>query len=236
MNSKQPFKWRHFLPEVILMCVRWYLRYPLSYRDLEEMMLDRGLEVDHTTIYRWVQSYSKEFDKRVRSYLKQTNDSWRVDETYIKVKGEWKYLYRAVDSNGNTLDFMFSPTRNANAAKRFLSKVLKSEHNQKPRVINVDKNPAYPITFNSMVEDNLLPEDCELRQNKYLNNIVEQDHRFIKKLVKPTMGFQSFHTARRTLQGYEAMNVVRKGQVKGIEKGNILGQIKFIHSLFGVAA
>ena len=168
--------------------------------------------------------------------MKQTSDSWRVDETYIKVKGEWKYLYRAVDSNGNTLDFMFSATRNASAAKRFLSKVLKSVHNQKPRVINVDKNPAYPIAFNSMVEDNLLPKDCELRQNKYLNNIVEQDHRFIKKLVKPTMGFQSFHTARRTLQGYEAMNAIRKGQVKGIEKGNILGQIKFIHSLFGVAA
>ena len=168
--------------------------------------------------------------------MKQTSDSWRVDETYIKVKGEWKYLYRAVDSNDNTLDFMFCATRNANAAKRFFRKVLKSEHNQKPRVINVDKNPAYPIAFNSMVEDNLLPKDCELRQNKYLNNIVEQDHRFIKKLVKPTMGFQSFNTARKTLQGYEAMNVVRKGQVKGIEKGNILGQIKFIHSLFGVAA
>ena len=145
--------------------------------------------------------------------MKQTNDSWRVDETYIKVKGEWKYLYRAVDSDGNTLDFMFCATRNANAAKRFLSKVLKSEHNQKPRVINVDKNPAYSIAFNSMVEDKLLPEDCELRQNKYLNKTIQQDHRFIKKLVKPTMGFQSFHTARRTLQGYEAMNIVRKDQL-----------------------
>ena len=164
-------------------------------------MLDRGLDVDHTTIYRWVHSYSKEFDKRVRSYLRETSDSWQVDETCIKVKGEWKYLYRAVDSNGNTLDFMFCATQTVNAAKRFLSKVLKSEHNQKARVINVDKNPAYPIAFNSMVEDNLLPKDCELRQNKYLNNIVEQDHRFIKKLVKPTMGFKSFHTTRRTLQG-----------------------------------
>lgn len=104
MNLKEPFKWRHFQSEIILLCVRWYLRYPLSYRNLEEIMVERGLLVDHTTVYRWVQTYSPEIEKRCRPYLSQTNDSWRVDETYIKVKGEWKYLYRAVDSSGNTID------------------------------------------------------------------------------------------------------------------------------------
>ena len=235
MTQKQPFKWRHFLPEIILLCVRWYLRYPLSYRNLEEMMLERGLTIDHTTVYRWVQAYSPELDKRCRKYLKSTNDSWRVDETYIKVKGDWKYLYRAVDSNGNTLDFMLSASRDAQAAKRFLRKVLKASHHHWPRVINVDKNAAYPIAFDSLVEDKSLPDDCELRQNKYLNNLVEQDHRFIKRLVKPSMGFQSFNTARRTLRGYEIMNTIRKGQINGIVKGDVLGQIKFIEQVFGLA-
>lgn len=137
MNPKHQFKWHHFQSDIILLCVRWYLRYPLSYRHLEEMMLERGLTVDHSTVYRWVQAYAPLLDKRCRAYLKQTNDSWRVDETYIEVKGEWKYLYRAVDSEGNTLDFMLSAKRDARAAERFFRKALKSTHNQEPRVINV---------------------------------------------------------------------------------------------------
>jgi len=116
MSSETPFKWRHFQSGVILLCVRWYLRYPISYRDLEEMMRDRGLEVDHTTLNRWVIRYSPEIDQRSRPHLKLTNDSWRVDETYIKVKGHWKYLYRAVDSKGNTLDSLLSAKRDAKAA------------------------------------------------------------------------------------------------------------------------
>jgi len=108
MNSKPRFKWRHFLPEIILWGVRWYCRYPISYRDLEEMMSARGVAVNQTTLYRWVQSYAPQLDKRCRPHLKPTNDSWRVDETYIKVKGEDKYLERAVDSLGNTLDFLLT--------------------------------------------------------------------------------------------------------------------------------
>ena len=121
------------------------MRY--RYRNLEEIMLERGLSVDHTTIYRWVMIYAPKIEKRSRKYLQPTNDSWRVDETYIKVKGKWKYLYRAVDSNGETLDFMFSAKRDTNAAKRFFRKDLKSKHNKQPRVINVDKNPAYPAAI-----------------------------------------------------------------------------------------
>ena len=236
MASSEPFKWRHFKPEIILLNVRWYLRYSLSYRDLEEMMLERGLNVDHTTIFRWVQAYSPEMDKRCRPYLSPTNDSWRVDETYIKIKGVWKYLYRAVDSEGNTLDFMLSAKRDAKAAKRFLKKVLNASHTIDPRVITVDKNAAYPPAIDELKQDEALPKTAETRQVKYLNNIVEQDHRFIKRRVKPGLGFGSFNTARRTLQGYEAMNMMRKGQIKDVEKGDVMGQIAFINNIFGVTA
>ncbi len=175
MPQQHPFKWRHFEAEIILLCVRWYLRYSLSYRDLEEMMLERGLQVDHTTIYRWVQRYTPELDKRCRSHLKATNDSWRVDETYIKIKGTWTYLYRAIDSEGNTLEFLLSPTRDAEAAKRFFVKALHATagsapqarpveekvtqpaaptdlktSTSAPRVINVEKNAVYPKAIASL--------------------------------------------------------------------------------------
>jgi IS6 family transposase len=236
MTEQSLFKWRHFQAEIILLCVRWYLRYSLSYRDLEEIMQERGLPVDHTTIYRWVLSYSSELEKRCRPHVKSTTDSWRVDETYIKVKKEWVYLYRAVDSHGNTLEFLFSPTRDGEAAKRFFLKTLSASHSVEPRVINVDKNAAYPKAFNELRAAGLIPVSCELRQVKYLNNLVEQDHRFIKRLTKPGMGFFSFETAWRTLRGYEVMNMIRKGQVQGVEKGDFRGQIAFIASLFGAAA
>ena len=261
MNQQNPFKWRHFEAEIILLCVRWYLRYSLSYRDLEEMMRERGLHVDHTTIYRWVQRYAPELDKRCRPHLKATKDSWRVDETYIKVKKVWMYLYRAVDSEGNTLEFLLSPTRDAEAAKRFFVKALHSTAcstpgtrpleeqveeptaladpnpmKSAPRVINVDKNAAYPKAMADLKAAGILPERVELRQVKYLNNLVEQDHRFIKRLVKPGMGFFSRETAGRTLQGYEVMNMIRKGQVRGVDKGDITEQVTFIASLFGVVA
>ena len=124
MGLKNLFKWRHFEKEIILLNVRWYLRYALSYRNLEEMMLERGLKVDHTTVFRWVQAYAPEIEKRARPYLRSSNDSYRVDETYSKVKGKWKYLYRAVDSQGNTIDFLLSAKRDKVAAKRFLKKAL----------------------------------------------------------------------------------------------------------------
>lgn len=236
MSQPSPFKWRHFEAEIILLCVRWYVRYPLSYRQLEEMLQERGLAVDHTTMYRWVQRYAPELDRRCRSHLKTTTDSWRVDETYIKVKGTWMYLYRAVDSHGATLEFLLSERRDAQAARRFFTKALTASHTSTPRVITVDKNPAYPKALTELKEEGIVPTQSELRQVKYLNNLVEQDHRFIKRLVKPGLGFFSFDTAWRTLQGYEAMHMIRKGQVKGVDKGNIRGQVRFIATLFGVAA
>jgi len=150
----------------------WTHRYPLSYRDLEEMMAERGVEVDHSTIHRWVLSYAPELDKRLRPHSNKTNDSWRVDETYIEIKGAWKYLYRAVDSMGNTLDFMLSAKRDGKAAARFFRKVLKAQHTQKPQVITVDQNAAYPVAVEALKADATLAAETEYRQSKYLNNIM----------------------------------------------------------------
>jgi transposase-like protein len=256
MTEQTPFKWRHFQAEIILLCVRWYVRYALSYRDLEEMMLERGLHVDHTTIYRWVQRYAPELEKRCRPHLKACNDSWKVDETYIKIKKVWFYLYRAVDSEGNTLEFLLSPTRDAEATKRFFCKALHATTDSTPqtlprkervasadsittsvpRVINVDKNAAYPKAIADLKAAGVLPEHVELRQVKYLNNLIEQDHRFIKRLTKPGMGFFSFETAWRTLQGYEIMHMMRKGQLQGVAKGDVGGQVALVAKLFGVVA
>ena len=138
------FKGRQFTAEVILWAVRWYLMFPISYRDLELMLRDRGVEVDHTTIFRWIQAYAPELEKRIRPHLRPSNGSWRVDETYVKVKGRWTYLYRAVDSRGQTIDFLLSAKRDAAAAKRFFRKALGQPHTVNPRTITVDKNPAYP--------------------------------------------------------------------------------------------
>jgi IS6 family transposase len=236
LTKSNPFKWRHYESEIILLCVRWYLRYALSYRDLEEMMRERNLTVDHTTIYRWVQAYAPELEKRIRPHLRLTNDSYRVDETYVKVKGAWKYLYRAVDSTGQTIDFMLSAKRDKKAAKRFFRKMLKAPKHPSPRVINVDKNQAYPPAVEELKKEGVLSTASQLRRCKYLNNIVEQDHRFIKRRVNPGLGFFSFKTAQRTIGGYEAMHMVRKGQVEGIGKSDIRGQVRFVESLFKVVA
>jgi IS6 family transposase len=236
MTTNPLFKWHHFLPEIILLNVRWYCRYSLSYRNLEEMMAERGVAVDHSTINRWVLKFAPELDKRIRPFLNPTNDSWRVDETYIEIRGEWKYLYRAVDSEGNTLDFMLSAKRDGKAAARFFCKVLGAKHTQTPRVITVDKNAAYPVAVDELKKDKTLKAETELRQSKYLNNMIEQDHRNIKPIAKPMMGFQSFNTARRTLRGIEAMAMLRKGQVKGINQGDTVSQMEFINQLFGVSA
>jgi transposase, IS6 family len=183
-----------------------------------------------------VQRYAPELEKRCRPHLKVTTDSWRVDETYVKVKKVWKHLFRAVDSQGNTLEFLLSPTRNAEAAKRFFSKTLAAPHTVVPKVITVDKNAAYSKAFRELKAEGDLPKTGELRQVKYLNNLVEKDHRFIKRLVKPGMGFFSFEMAWRTLRGYETMNMMRKGQMRGMEQGDVMEQGAFISRLFGVAA
>ena len=236
VRPDQSFKGRQFTAEVILWAVRWYLMFPISYRDLELMLADRGVNVDHTTIFRWIQAYAPEIEKRIRPHLRPSNGSWRVDETYVKVKGRWMYLYRAVDSRGQTIDFLLSAKRDAAAAKRFFRKALGQPHTVNPRTITVDKNPAYPRAVAEMKEDGELWRRSRLRQAKFLNNMVEQDHRRVKRLVRPGLGFGSFRTARRTLAGYEAMAMVRKGQVRKVRGRDMRAQASFVAELFQVAA
>ncbi|WP_423249608.1 IS6 family transposase [Bacillus cereus] len=229
------FKWKHYQPDIIVLTVRWYLRYNLSFRDLVEMMEERGLSLAHTTIMRWVHQYGPELDKRIRRHLKQTNDSWRVDETYIKVKGKWMYLYRAVDSEGNTIDFYLSKIRNHKTAKRFFKKALQSFHISKPRTITIDKNPAYPVAITKLKKEKKVPLGTQIRQIKYLNNVVEQDHRFIKKRVRTMLGFKSFGTATCIIAGVETMHIIKKEQVD-LRGQSVQQQKECIHQLFGVTA
>ena len=235
-HYSSPFKWRHYAPDVILLCVRWYCRYQLSYRDVEEMMRERGLDVDHSTVFRWVQRYAPEINKRIRPHLKMSGTSYRVDETYIKVGKSCKYLYRAVDKQGQTIEFMLSAKRDVSAAKRFFKKMVRAEHRRLPFSISVDKNAAYPEAFSASQEERVVPQDCQLRRVKYLNNVIEQDHRFIKKKVRASQCFKRFHTAERTLEGIESMNMMRKGQVKRLGGSDVQGQAKFVEIIFGIAA
>jgi IS6 family transposase len=200
------------------------------------MMRERGLSVDHSTIFRWVQRYAPEINKRLRPHLKLAGASYRVDETYIKVGKSCEYLYRAIDSSGNTIEFMLSAKRDVSAAKRFFTKMMRADHRRLPFTISVDKNAAYPEAFTASQREKVLPHECKLRRVKYLNNIIEQDHRFIKKRVRACLGYRSFDTAERTLQGVEALNMMRKGQVKRLDKSDAVGQAKFVESLFQVAA
>jgi transposase-like protein len=195
-----------------------------------------GLSVDQTTIYRWVQRYAPEINKRIRPYLKMAGASYRVDETYIKVRKSCKYLYPAVDSTGNTIEFMLSAKRDICEAKRFFKKMMRADHRRLPFTISVDKNAAYLEAFTASQAEKVLPHDCKLRRVKYPNNIIEQDHRFIKKRVRVCLGYRSFDTAERTLQGIEAVNMIRKGQVKRLDRSDAIGQAKFIESLFEIAA
>jgi transposase-like protein len=200
------------------------------------MMNERGLAVDHPTVWRWVQKYAPEINKRIRPHLKMSGASYRVDETYIKVGKSCKYLYRAVDKEGQTIEFMLTAKRDVSAAKRFFKKVMRADHRRLPFTISVDKNAAYPEAFTTSQKEMVLPHDCKLRRVKYLNNIIEQDHRFVKKRVRACLGYRSFETAERTLQGVEAVNMMRKGQVKRLNRSDAVGQAKFVASLFQIAA
>ena len=237
MRRERPalFKGRHFEAEIIVLCVRRYLRYALSLRNLEEIMAERNIQVDHVTIWRWIQRYAPELSRRCRQEMRKTNRSWRVDETYLRVAGNWTYLYRAVDSAGDTIDFLLSAKRDADAAKRFFQKALRSPNHPRPRVINVDGNPSYPGVIEELKRRRELGRRCRCRPIRYLNNVVEQDHRAIKRRVRASQGFRSFAAASRTIQGIETVNMIRKGQIRWLPKDDIVGQALFISALFGVA-
>jgi putative transposase len=200
-------------PEIIMLFVYMKCRFSLSYRDLEEMASIRGVVIDHATLQRWVIRFVPLIDKEVRKRKKRLGNSWRMDETYIKVNGKWVYLYRAVDSLGNTIEFLLRKYRDAAAAKAFFRKAFK--HNGCPEKVTIDKSGSNIAALSSA--NKALPKDkqIEVRQIKYLNNIIEQDHRFIKKRTKPMLGFKSFHSAKVTIAGIENIRMIQKGQIVG---------------------
>ena len=199
------FKGCHFPRAVVLTCIRWYLRFKLSYRDIEELMEERGVQVDHATINRWVVKFSPMLLLRSRRHKKPVGTSWRMDEPFIKVRGEWKYLYRAVDKQGATIDCLLTARRDTDSALRFLRRAV--EHNGSPEKINIDCSGANAAGIAAYNEE--AAAGIEIRQCKYLNNIVEQDHRFVTQKMVAALGFKTFYTAQATLAGIELVHMIR---------------------------
>ena len=200
-------------PEIIMLFVYMKCRFSLSYRDLEEMASIRGAVIDHATLQRWLIRFAPLIDKEVRKRKKPTGNSWRMDETYIKINGKWIYLYRALDSHGNTIEFLLRKYRDAVAAKAFFRKAFRN--NGIPDKVTIDKSGSNTCALNDYNESQPEGQKIEIRQTKYLNNIIEQDHRFIKKRTKPMLGFKSFRSAKITLAGIENIRMIQKGQIIG---------------------
>jgi transposase-like protein len=203
------FKGAHFPRDIILPCVRWYVAYPLSTRHIEELMLERGVHVDHSTVNRWVIKYSAQLEEAFHRRKRPVWVSWRMDETYIKVKGQWYYLYRAVDKIGQTIDFLLTEPRDEHAAKRFLIKAIR--RHGVPEKITIDGSAANEAAIKSYNEEH--GTTIAIRKIKSLNNIVEQDHRGVKRGTRPMLGFKAFGAAQGTLAGIELMHMIRKKQM-----------------------
>jgi putative transposase len=213
------FKGRHFDQSVILLCVRWYLAYGLSLRDLKEMMAERGISVDHSTIHRWTVHFSPLLLQRFNQRKRAVTGKWHSDETYIKVRGRWMYLYRAIDSVGDTVEFWFSEQRDLPAAKRFFTKAL-TRHGRPDRIVidgsQTNREAIVVCDATSRLQDRSVRElvPIRIRQSRYLNNRIEQDHRRIKRRVRSILGFKSFASARATLDGIEMIHMMRKRQAR----------------------
>lgn len=207
---RKAFKRLHYPVDVIAQCVRWYLAYALSLRDLEEMMAERGILADHSTLYRWVIRLTPLLDNAFRRHKRAPGVRWRMDETYIKVRVKWKYLYRAVDSSGQTIDFLLTAKRDAAAALRFFRKAIR-QHGE-PEVVTLDKSGANTAALAALNAEKAKDDTITVRQQKYLNNLVEQDHRNIKRRIRPMLEFKSFRRAQTLLAGIEVIQMIRKGQ------------------------
>jgi len=211
LSLDELFEGRHFDREIIVLCVRWYLRFKLSFRDLVEMMAERDLSMAHTTIMRWVHHYAPEFERRWKRFARPAGPSWRVDETYVKVRGRWGYLYRAVDREGKTVDFRLSTRRDVAAAKAFFRKAIRIQ-GLIPRTITLDGYAAAHRAVREMQATGQLAADTKLRSSKYLNNLIEQDHRGVKLRIGPMLGFKWFRTAAVTIAGIELLRRIHKRQ------------------------
>lgn len=236
MRARRPplFRKRQFEPAIIVTCVRWYCRFSLSLRDLEELMAERGLAVDHTTIWRWIQRYGPEVHRRLRGQVKPKSSTWHVDETYVRIAGQWRYLFRAVDSRGQTVDFYLSETRDREAAKCFLKKALANPDNRPPQVFARDGLRSYPAAIRELQGAGRLPRHCRHRTRRYANNRIESDHRSIKRRLRAMQGPRTIPTAWALIRGIEAAHMIRKGQVLGITQKNLHGQAWLFGALLGV--
>ena len=234
----QDFRWRHFRGEIVPRAVRWHCRYGISYRDLKEMLEERGVAVDHTAIHRRVQAYAKEIERRLRWHCRRDgrSPSWRVDETYVKVKGKRACPYRLVDSRGDTVDFHLSQTRNAGAAKRFPGKALRGcKVREKPCVTNTDKAGCYGRAIRELKKEGECPSETDHRQVKYPNSVAEADHGRLKLLIKPTLGFRSMKAAYATIKGFKAMHALRKKQASAFQlQPGIRGEVRLVERAFGI--
>jgi putative transposase len=216
---RNTFRRLHYPVDIIAQCVRWYLAYSLSLRNLEEMMAERGIVVDHSTLHRWVIRLVPLLDKAYRRHKRTLGRRWRMDETYIKVKGQWKYLYRAVDTSGQTIDFLLAAKRDTAAPLRFFRKAI--HHHGEPEVVTIDKSGANAVALATLNADKPYEEAIIIRQSKYLNNLVEQDHRNIKRRTRPMLGFKSFRRVQMLLAGIELLNMIRKGQYQHPKRGRL---------------
>jgi transposase-like protein len=221
------FKGAHFPPDIILMGVRWYVAYPLSYRHVEELLEERGVPIDHATIQRWVVKYSPQLEEAFHRRKRPVWVSWRMDETYMKVKGQWDYLYRAVDKTGQTIDFLLTEHRDEQAAKRFLTKAIR--RHGVPEKITIDGSAANEAAIKSYNEEH--GTAIAIRQIKYLNNIVEQDHRGVKRITRPMLGCKAFDAAQGTLAGIELMHMIKKRQLVVEEGAEGLTAAELFYSL-----
>ena len=226
MSSCRPplFRKRQFEPEVIVTCVRWYLRFCLSLRDLEELMAERGLTVDHTTIWRWTQAYGPEINERLRGHVKRKSSTWHMDETFVRIAGKWMYLFRAVDGHGQTVDFYLSETRDRVAAKLFLQQALANPDNRPPHVFARDGLRSYPAAIRELQTEGSVTRQCRQRTRRHCNNRIESDHRHVKRRLRAMQGLRSAATAWAAIQGIEAAQMIRKGQVLGITRRDLHGQ------------
>jgi transposase-like protein len=206
------YRRRRFQPEIIELCVRWYLTYRLSYRDLVEMVAERGVTISHSTILRWVQQYVPEFEKRWGRYARRVHSSWRMDETAVSVRGGAHYLYRAVDKYGKTVDSLLCTDRGESSARAFFTKAMKTHEPRRPRKLNIDGNAASHRALRLMRQENPAWQRVLIRSRRYLNNIVEQDHRAIKRRCVPMLALKSFRTASITPAGLELAHRIRKRQ------------------------
>src|SRR5215472_16463804 len=236
MTSRRPplFHKRWFEPTVIVTCVRFYLRFSLSLRDVQELMAERGLAMDHPTIWRWVQAYGPEVYRRLQGAVKRKSSTWHMDETFVRIGGRWMYLFRAVDGAGQTVDFYLSETRDREAAKLFLKRVLANPDNRPVRVFARDGLRSYPAAIRELQEEGHLHHRCQQRTRRYCNNRIESDHRHVKRHLRAMQGPRTTATAWAVIQGIEAAQMIRKGQVLGITRANLAGQAWVFRALLQV--